>query len=64
MTKIQVDGVEIETERVKQSDWKAIDAIEDAIDSYRSGDTQDYEVLMSIAGILAKFRIINAEDDE
>jgi hypothetical protein len=65
MTVIRVNGVDIETMRCqKLSDCKAIDAIQDAIGTYRSGLNTDYEVLMRIAGILAKFQIIDAEDEE
>ncbi len=65
MTVIRVNGIDIETERCqKLSDWKAIDAIQDAIETYRSGINTDYEVLMRIAGILAKFRIIDVEAEE
>ena len=41
----------------RASDWQAIDAIENLIDKYRSGDLTDYKVLKEISNILRDFEI-------
>ena len=45
--------------KIKQSDWKAIEAIEMRIDLYHSGDLTDYEALKDIALILKQWGYLN-----
>ena len=43
---------------IKLSDWKALDKIQTAIESYRSGEATDYDTLIRIRDILISFGFI------
>lgn len=48
---------------IKQSDWKAIDLIEDEIDLFHSAEQSDDETLDAIKDILVKFGYLKVKNE-